>query len=81
MRIEGRPLLLVKWIDAASHHAGWEKLDTIAQQTPPIVYTVGWLLKRTKRHITVVASIVGDEGSGDVTIPTGMILSEKELKA
>lgn len=79
MRIEGRPLLLIKWVDAASHHSGWEKLTAIAQQTPPVVYTVGWLLKRTKRHITVVASIVGDEGSGDVTIPVGMILSEKEL--
>ena len=81
MRIEGRPLLLVVWRDAISNHAGWEKLDTIATQTPATVRSVGWLLRRTKRHITLVASIVGDEGSSDATIPTGWIVSEKELKA
>lgn len=79
MRIDGRPLLLVRWRDAATNHAGWEKLTTIAAQTPPIVVSVGWLIKRTKHHITLVASIVGDEGSCDVTIPVGMIVSEKEI--
>ena len=79
MRIDGRPLLLVEWHDAASNHSGWEKLTTIAKQTPPVVRSVGWLVKRTKRHLTLVASIVGDEGSSDVTIPTGWIIREKEL--
>jgi hypothetical protein len=37
-------------------------------------------LRRTKRALTLVASLVDDEGDGDVTIPIGMILSEKELK-
>lgn len=81
MRIEGRPLLLVTWRDAATNHAGWAKLTEIAAATPPIVRSVGWLLKRTKRHIVIAASIVGDEGSCDVVIPLGMIVSEKELKA
>jgi hypothetical protein len=79
VKIDGRPLLLVQWHDAASFHMGWEKLDVIAKQQPPVVRSVGWLLKRTKRHLTLVASIVGDEGSSDVTIPTGWIISEKEL--
>jgi len=81
MKIDGRPLLLVQWHDAASFHVGWEKLDTIAKQTPVVVRSVGWLLKRTKQHITLVASIVEDEGGSDVTIPTGWIISEKEIKA
>lgn len=81
MRIDGRPLLLVQWYDATSNHSGWEKIDTIAKQTPPVVRSVGWLIRRTKRHITLVASIVGDEGSSDVTIPASWIISEKELKA
>ncbi len=76
-----RRLLLVTWRDARSEHAGWEKLETIAKQSPAIVRSVGWELKRTKRHVTLVASIVEDEGSGDVTIPLGMIVSEKELRA
>lgn len=79
MRIEGRPLLLVTWHDAATNHAGWAKLTEIASATPPVVRSVGWLLKRTKKHIVIAGSIVGDEGSCDVVIPTGMILSEKEL--
>ena len=41
---------------------------------------MGWELKRTKRHLTLVASILEDEGSGDLTIPLGMIVAEKELK-
>lgn len=81
MKIDGRPLLLVTWRDAVSYHAGWEKLDTIAKQTPVTVRSVGWLLKRTKQHITLVASIVEDEGGSDVTIPTGWIISEREIKA
>lgn len=80
MKIDGRPLLLVTWRDAVSNHVGWEKLDTIAKQTPVTVRSVGWLLRRTRRHITLVASIVDDEGSSDVTIPTGWIISEKEIK-
>lgn len=80
MSIEGRRLLLVTWKDAASNHAGWEKLETIARQQPPTVRSVGWELKRTKRHLTLVASILEDEGSGDLTIPLGMIVAEKELK-
>ena len=80
MRIDGRPLLLVRWRDAATNHAGWEKLTTIAAQTPPIVVSVGWLLKRTKKHIVLVSSIVGDEGSCDVVIPSGWVVSEKEIR-
>lgn len=76
-----RRLLLVTWWDARSEYAGWEKLETIAKQSPATVRSVGWELKRTKRHLTLVASIVEDDGSGDVTIPLGMIISEKELKA
>ena len=73
-------LLLITWHDARSEHAGWEKLETIAKQSPATVRSVGWELKRTKRHVTLVASIVEDDGSGDVTIPLGMVISEKELK-
>lgn len=78
--VTDRRLLLITWHDARSNHAGWEKLETIAKQSPATVRTVGWELRRTKRHLTLVASIVEDDGSGDVTIPLGMIVSEKELK-
>lgn len=77
-------LLLVQWRDAASNHAGWEKLSVIAKQSTELVKSVGWELKRTKGKqgkLTLVASITGDDGSQDVTIPLGWIVSEKELVA
>lgn len=74
-------LLLVKWRDAVTNHAAWEKLETIAKQDAEVVQSVGWELKRTKTKLTLVASISDDEGSQDVTIPLGWIVSEKELVA
>jgi hypothetical protein len=73
-------LLLVSWRDAVTNHAAWEKLATIAKQSPEPVQSVGWELKRTKTKLTLVASISGDEGSQDVTIPIPWIVSERELK-
>jgi hypothetical protein len=73
-------LLLVTWHDAYSDVSGWKPLTKLKRQQPATVRTVGWELRRTKRALTLVASLVDDEGDGDVTIPIGMILSEKELK-
>ncbi len=75
-----RRLLLITWYDATSGHAGWKSIEKVAKQQPPVVRSVGWELRRTKRHVTLVASIVEDECDGDVSIPLGMIISEKELK-
>lgn len=75
-------LLLVQWRDAVTNHSGWEKLTVIAKQGAEPVQSVGWELKRTsgkQGKLTLVASVSGDEGSQDVTIPLGWILSEKEL--
>lgn len=75
-----RRLLLVHWRDAISNHSGWEKLDRISKQEPETVMSVGWELRRTKAKLTLVASISGDDGSQDVTIPLGWIVKEIELK-
>ena len=72
-------LLLVTWLDACSDEVGWKPLDKITAQKPMRVKSVGWLVKRTWTHLTLVGSIVADHCDGDVTIPLGMILSEKEL--
>ena len=73
-------LLLVEWRDATSNHSGWEKLTVIAKQGPEPVRSVGWELKRTKTKLTLVASVSGEDGSQDVTIPVPWIVSERELK-
>jgi len=72
-------LLLITWHDAVSDTVGWKKLEQIKRQQPATVRTVGWEIKRTRRYLTLAASLVDDECDGDVTIPLGMILQEKEL--
>ncbi len=72
-------LLLVIWRDACSDDSGGKPLAKITAQKPMRVKSVGWLVKRTRTHLTLVGSIVADHCDGDVTIPLGMILSEKEL--
>ncbi len=67
-------LLLVTWHDAVSDDSGVKK------QQPATVRSVGWEIRRTRRALTLAASLVDDECDGDVTIPIGMILSEKELQ-
>jgi hypothetical protein len=75
-----RALLLVMWRDAVSNHSGWAKTADVAKQQPPIVRSVGWEVRRTKRHLTLVASVMDDECSGDLTIPLGMIIEEHLLE-
>lgn len=72
-------LLYVVWRDAVSNHVGWGQLADIDKQRTPIVHSVGWQRRRSKTELTIVASIMDEEGSGDLTIPVGMIVSEKEL--
>ena len=74
-----RRLLLVTWRDAISNHSGWKDINAVSKQQAPIVRSVGWEIRRTKRALTLVASIVEDECDGDVTVPIGMILREDEL--
>jgi hypothetical protein len=74
-------LLLVTWHDAVSDDSGWKKLAHVKKQQPATVRSVGWEIRRTTRALTLAASLVDDECDGDVTIPIGMILSEKELQS
>ena len=74
-------LLLVTWLDACSDDSGWKPLAKITAQKPMRVKSVGWLVKRTRTHLTLDGSIVADHCDGDVTIPLGMIQSERELMA
>lgn len=77
-------LLLVTWLDPASHHIGWADIATIKAQKPHTVLSVGYEAHREgsipNGWLTLVASEVDDgDCSGDVTIPLGCILEEREL--
>lgn len=72
-------LVLLTWVDAVSDESGWKPLTKVQSQRPPVVRSVGWVVKRTKTHITLAASIIEDHCDGDVTIPIGMVKGEKPL--
>lgn len=72
-------LVMVTWVDAVSDEAGWKSIASVQNQRPPVVRSVGWVMKRTRSHLTLAASIIGDHCDGDVTIPIGMVKREQEL--
>ena len=73
-------LVLITWIDAATEGHGWRSLERIKAQVPPTVLTVGWIVKETENHITVISSYMdNDNVDGDIVIPTGMIISRQVL--
>lgn len=73
-------LLKITWHDAVSDEVGWKKLEKLKRQQPAVVQSVGFEIKRTKRYLTLAASLVDDECDGDVTIPVGMIIREEILE-
>ena len=71
------PLVLIEWYDAIAHAPGW--LDArLVKSDLPTVQSVGWMIRRTKRSIILVA----DTGKADsdtnrrIEIPTGMVIGE-----
>ena len=72
-------LVLLTWVDAVSDESGWKSIEKVQSQRPPVVRSVGWVVKRTKTHITLAASIIEDHCDGDVTVPVGMVKKEELL--
>lgn len=80
MKVQGRRLLLIHWHDAVSDDSGWKAISEVEKQQPAVVRSVGWEIRRTKRYVTLAASIVDEDCDGDITIPAGMIIREVELQ-
>ncbi len=72
-------LVQITWIDAMSDESGWKAITHVQGNRPPVVRSVGWVVKRTKGFITLAASLVEDHCDGDVVIPIGMVKREDEL--
>ena len=72
-------LVQITWLDAMSDESGWKTIASVQGNRPPVVRSVGWVVKRTKAHVTLAASIIEDHCDGDVTIPIGMIRREDTL--
>jgi hypothetical protein len=75
------PLVLVEWVD--SHRSeGWHAWEP---RTEPLVCrSVGYLVRRNRRAVTVAASVTREETAqrcGEITIPTCAIRKVRRLKA
>ncbi|MCA2570648.1 hypothetical protein [Microcystis sp. M42BS1] len=72
-------LIEIHWEDAATTH-GWEEESEIDYE-PPIVITVGFLIKETDKAYVVASTVGGDKTSNSrIIIPKGMVRFSKMLK-
>jgi len=73
-----RKILLIRWHDATSYGEEWQSNGKFK---PVDTLTVGFLMKETKKRITVCQSYADNKQINQVlTIPRGCILSIVELK-
>lgn len=73
-------LLKVTWLDAKSLPAGWKSVKKAKKSKPAEIISVGYLVKKRKRSITLVASLTDDgDCDGDVVIPRDWITKTEKL--
>ena len=72
-------LVIVQWHDATSDESGWKKVAKVRAMKPLLVTSVGFIAKKTRKRLTLVASVVHGECDGDVVIPRGWIKSIRRL--
>jgi len=74
-------LVLVDWIDTVSD-GGWTSRSTMCARQPALNRSAGFLLKRTKRVVTLAMSqgIDCDNFSESLTIPAGNVRRVRNLK-
>ena len=76
------PLVLVEWSDATSY-ADWKDEEAVEKIAPEACVSVGWLIKKTKKFITIVASYSPegkDNWSSITTIPAAFCTKIYEIK-
>jgi hypothetical protein len=79
MRIK-YPLVKVTWSDALSLKSGWKSVKKVKKTYPSTIVTVGYLVKKTKRAVWVVATLTDDKDcDGDVVIPRDWVTRIKKL--
>ena len=75
-----RPLVLVEWRDAVGgNKAGWRQLDDMVPRTD-IVQSVGWLIHKDRKIVTVVPHLSGTQGDGELSVPRAWIQKLVVLK-
>lgn len=73
-------IVLITWRDATALQDGyWEAFKTAKRHTAAKAHTVGFLVRRTKRQITVMQSFHKQGAGGVFTIPTDWVTRIKVL--
>ena len=76
-----RKMVRVTWVDSING-SGWCKSEVYEKQKASACYTAGFMLKRSKKAITVIQSLDpdNDNGCAAITIPMCSVLKVEELE-
>jgi hypothetical protein len=78
-----RRLEKIEWLDHLTYesNAAWHSLEDIEALEPVTCYTVGWVMKETRKYITVVSTLSTDGGAkGEFTIIKGAVVKRTVLE-
>lgn len=77
------PLKLIEWHDAYSGDHSWFDEDhLIKDDQPHVVYSLGFEVLRTERHVTLAMSASENGKLCDIlTVPLGMIVREQTFRS
>jgi hypothetical protein len=80
-------LVLVEWVDSSAIY-GWKALQDVEKEQNLEGRSVGWILHRSRKQITIVSSLtheneenVATQGSGIHTIPMCAVTRIRRLYA
>lgn len=78
------PLVVIGWSDHQSNGGpGWETIESQlewANETPPIVYTVGWIIFENEMQIVLVDTLLDETETGSAhKILKKNVVMRKEL--
>jgi hypothetical protein len=71
-----KDIVIVEWVDAHSED-GWHDVGKAIKATPPVMHTVGYLLRQDEEVVTITATLDSESDccSGRWTIPTCCVKS------
>ncbi len=65
-----KPPEYIEWDDACSPaEGGWQDVSHSKQLRPSKIHSIGWVLKETKGHVTLVAGCSPNAVDGVICIP------------
>ena len=73
-----RKIVKVIWNDAVAR-AGWELRKTLKSLTPPRCVSVGFLISKNKKYVTLAQNFSKADVGEQISIPRAMIKKIKKL--